>query len=81
MTKDTSEVLTECWQILVDYIPRKNHGVAAELFVSYLDSVLDKDELQAITTLDTELADAYSTISEENNDEEDDDDDNDYYDE
>lgn len=68
MTKDTPEIITECWQLLVDYIPRREHSTAAELFVSYLESVLDKDELQAIADLDTELSDAYYIMKEEEED-------------
>ncbi|VVC05191.1 Uncharacterised protein [uncultured archaeon] len=76
MSKDTSELLAECWQLLVDYIPHRDQSAAAEQFISYLVSILDEGELEAISELDGDLADAYQTISsdetEENQNEEDD---------
>jgi hypothetical protein len=62
MTKETPELITECWQLLVEYIPRRDHVSAAEQLVTYLESILDKDELRAITDLDSDLADAYKVI-------------------
>jgi hypothetical protein len=65
MTKETPELLTECWQLLVDYIPRKDQSSAAEQLFSYLSSVLSKEEQEAIADLDGDLGEAYAAISEE----------------
>ena len=65
MTKETPELLTECWQLLVEYIPRRDHGSAAEQFVTFLESVLDKDELRAMADLDTDISNAYDVLLEE----------------
>ena len=64
MTKETPELLTECWQLLVEYIPRRDHATAAEQLFSYLTSVLSKEELDAIAELDSDLSEAYSAVSE-----------------
>lgn len=56
------EILTECWQLLVEYIPRRDHAVAAEQLFSYLSSVLSKEEQEAIADLDSDLSDAYDNI-------------------
>ena len=61
MTKETPEFIAECWQMLVEYIPRKEHISAAEVFVTYLDQILDRLELDAVLDLDTDLATAYQT--------------------
>ena len=65
MTKETPELMTECWQLLVEYIPRRDHADAAEQFFSYLTSVLSKEELEAIADLDSDLNDAYLAVSDE----------------
>lgn len=65
MTKETPEVITECWQLLVEYIPRREHSSAAEQLLSYLETVLDRHELQAVTDLDSDLAEAHSIMVEE----------------
>jgi len=63
MAKETPELIAECWQLLVEYIPRRDHSAAAEQLFSYLTSILDKDELEAIADLDSDLSDAYNAIS------------------
>ena len=68
MTKETPELITECWQLLVEYIPRRDHVPAAEQLLTYLETVLDKEELAAIADLDSDLAEAYNVVSEENSD-------------
>lgn len=68
MTKETPELIAECWALLVEYIPRRDHIPAAEQLFTYLESVLDKKELAAIADLDSDLNEAYVTISKENND-------------
>ena len=80
MTKDVSELMTECWQLLVEYIPRRDHTAAAEQFFSYLYTVLSKEELEAIAELDSDLSEAYSATLEEDEyfDEEDEEDEEDY---
>jgi hypothetical protein len=65
MTKETPELITECWQLLVDYIPRRDQSSAAEQLFSYLSSVLSKEEQEAIADLDSDLGEAYAAISEE----------------
>ena len=65
MTKDTAELVTECWQLLVEYIPRRDHASAAEQLMSYLATVLDKTELVAVTDLDGDLADAHATLDDQ----------------
>jgi len=65
MTKETPELITECWQLLVDYIPRRDQASAAEQLFSYLSSVLSKEEQAAIADLDSDLGEAYAAISEE----------------
>lgn len=65
MTKETPELMTECWQLLVEYIPRRDHVAAAEQLFSYLSSVLSKEELEAIADLDSDLNDAYLVISDD----------------
>jgi len=64
MSKEISEIMTECWQLLVEYIPRRDHSAAAEQLFSYLVSVLSKEELEAIADMDEDLSDAYQNISE-----------------
>jgi len=73
MTKETPELIAECWLLLVEYIPRRDHIPAAEQLLTYLESVLDKEELAEIADLDADLSKAYDVISEENSDEYDDD--------
>ena len=68
MSKETPELITECWQLLMDYIPRRDQMMAAEQLFSYLTTVLDKEELEAIADLDSDLSDAYITLSKENED-------------
>lgn len=65
MTKETPELITECWQLLVDYIPRRDQSSAAEQLFSYLSTVLSKEEQEAIADLDDDLNKAYGAISEE----------------
>jgi hypothetical protein len=65
MTKETPELISECWQLLVEYIPRRDHTSAAEQLVSYLNSILDKDELRAVADLDSDLNEAYQIVAEE----------------
>jgi hypothetical protein len=66
MSKDISEIMTECWQLLIEYIPRREHSAAAEQFFSYLYTVLSKEELEAIAEVDSDLFDAYSLTIEDN---------------
>lgn len=66
MTKETPELITECWQLLVEYIPNRDQVPAAEHLLTYLETILDKDELMAIAELDSDLSDAYKTVSEAN---------------
>jgi hypothetical protein len=63
--KETPELVTESWQLLVEYIPRKDHSAAAEHYVSYLYSVLSKEELEAMSDLDSDLGEAYQSSQEE----------------
>lgn len=65
MTKEVPELITECWQLLVEYIPRRDHAGAAEQLFSYLETVLHKDELEAIADLDGDLSDAYNSLDRE----------------
>ena len=65
MTKETPELMTECWQLLVEYIPRRDHAAAAEQLFSYLSSVLSKEELEAIADLDSDLSDAYLAVTDD----------------
>ena len=65
MTKEIPDLMTECWQLLVEYIPRRDHAAAAEQLFSYLSSVLSKEELEAIADLDSDLSDAYLAVSDE----------------
>ncbi len=68
MDKDKSELVTECWQLLIEYIPRRDQTQAAEQLFSYLSSVLDKEELEAVAELDSDLGVVYqSSIEEEDN--------------
>jgi hypothetical protein len=67
MTKETPELITECWQLLVEYIPRRDQAAAAEQLFGFLSSVLSKEEQEAIADLDSDLSEAYMTVS---NDEE-----------
>jgi len=78
MTKETPELLAECWQLLVEYIPRRDHIASAEKLISYLESVLDKDELQAVSDLDPDLEDAYRSVIDIEEDEVDEDEEEDY---
>ena len=78
MTKETPELLAECWQLLVEYIPRRDHTASAEKLISYLESVLDKDELQAVSDLDPDLEDAYRSVIDIEEDEVDEDEEEDY---
>lgn len=66
MSKETPELIAECWQLLVDYIPRRDIAGAAEQLYSYLYTVLDKEELAAIAELDSYLSDAGIVVEEEN---------------
>lgn len=68
MTKETPELIAECWLLLVEYIPRRDHIPAAEQLFTYLESVLDKKELEAIADLDGDLNEAYTVVSKENDD-------------
>jgi hypothetical protein len=65
MTKEIPELITECWQLLVEYVPRRDHAAAAEQLFTYLSSILSKEEQEAIADLDGDLSDAYRAISEE----------------
>ena len=81
MTKETPEMITECWQLLVEYIPRRDQPAAAEQLFSYLSTILSKEEQEAIADLDSDLGEAYTAISEEFSFEDDEDDeDNEYED-
>ena len=62
MTKETPELITECWQLLLEYIPHRDHSPAASQFFEYLTTVLSKEELEAIADLDSDLSDAYLSI-------------------
>jgi len=74
MAKETAEVITECWQLLIDYIPRRDQSSAAEQLFTYLNSVLSKEELEAIADLDDDLNEIYQSnkIEEDYDDEEED---------
>lgn len=65
MSKETPELVAECWQILVEYIPRREQAAAAEQLYSYLTSVLDKGELDALADLDSDFGDARDTAEAE----------------
>jgi hypothetical protein len=65
MTKETPELITECWQLLVEYIPRRDQASAAEQLFHYLSTVLSKEEQEAIADLDSDLSDAYTAMTEE----------------
>jgi hypothetical protein len=65
MTKETPELITECWQLLVEYIPKRDHAAAAEQLFSYLSSVLSKEEQEAIADLDSDLSEAYNIVSDD----------------
>lgn len=73
MTKETPELVAECWQLLVEYIPRRDQAAAAEQLFGYLTSVLSKEEQAAIADLDSDLNEAYVALSEEEAFEEDED--------
>ena len=68
MTKETPELVAEIWQLLVEYIPRRDHAAAAEQLFSFLQSTLAKDELEAVADLDGDLSDAMNEleVDEEN---------------
>jgi hypothetical protein len=66
MLKETPELIAESWQILVEYIPRKEHSAAAEQFCNYLVTALSEEEMIAIADLDSDLSEAYVTISRDN---------------
>ena len=68
MTKETPEIIAEAWQLLVEYIPRRDHAVAAEQLFSYLSSVLSKEEQAAIADLDSDLSEAYTILSGDEDD-------------
>ncbi len=75
MTKEIPELITECWQLLVEYIPRRDHLSAAEQLYSYLETVLSREELTATADLDGDLMDAQTAIEDQNEDFEEPDDD------
>jgi len=62
---NNAEILTECWQTLVEYIPRREQKAAADHLISYLVTVLDKDELTALSDSDEYLSTAYHAHLEE----------------
>jgi hypothetical protein len=79
--KETPELLAETWQLLVEYIPNKEHKHAAEHLISFLGSILSKEELSALNDLDSDLSDAWDNVGEIEEDytDKDDEDDNDNY--
>ena len=72
MIKDTPEIITECWQLLVEYIPHRDRATAAEHLFTYLSNVLSKEEQEAISDMDNDLSDAYFAVLDEEIREEDD---------
>jgi hypothetical protein len=73
MTKETPELIAECWLLLLEYIPDRDHSPAAEQLFGYLTTVLSKEELEAIADMDSDLADAYLSITDEEYDSDEDD--------
>ena len=65
MTKETPELIAEAWQLLVEYIPRRDQAAAAEQLFTYLSTVLSKEEQEAISDLDGDLAEAYVILKGE----------------
>lgn len=65
MTKEPTEVIAEAWQLLVEFIPRKEQATAAEQLIGYLENIVSKQELLAITDLDSDLSEAYTVYKEE----------------
>ena len=65
MTKEPTEVIAEVWQLLVEFIPRKEQATAAEQLIGYLENIVSKQELLAITDLDSDLSEAYTVYKEE----------------
>jgi hypothetical protein len=59
------EIINECWQLLVEYIPRRDHDKAAEHLFSYLITVFDKSELEALAEMDSDLSEAYKNTVED----------------
>jgi hypothetical protein len=60
-----TEIFVECWQQLLEYIPRKEQKHAAEQIMLYLDNTLETEEIDSIISLDVDLSDAYSNVHEE----------------
>lgn len=65
MSKETPELITECWQMLVEYIPRREQAAAAEQLFGYLANTLTEDELNLIADLDSDLAEAQQILKED----------------
>jgi len=68
MTKETPELIAECWLLLVEYIPRRDQAGAAEQLFTYLTTVLSKEEQEAIADLDSDLSEAYTILVGEEED-------------
>jgi len=68
MSKETPVVLTEVWQLLIEYIPRRDQEAAADELIRYLVTVLSKEELDDMSDMDGDLSDAYLKLEDEEND-------------
>lgn len=65
MAKETSVTLTEVWQLLIEYIPRRDQEEAADELVRYLAAVLSQEEMNEISEIDGDLSDAYVKYQDE----------------
>jgi len=68
MTKETPITLTEVWQLLIEYIPRRDQEEAADELIRYLVTVLNKEELDEISEIDGDLDAAYLKYQDEDAD-------------
>lgn len=61
---DTPNIIAECWQVLMEYIPEREQAAAAEHLITFFQAMLTKKEMLELTDLDVDLQKAFDDIAE-----------------
>jgi hypothetical protein len=64
MSMEGTQAIAECWQLLLEYIPERDHNAASEHLITFCRSVFTNKEMLEIADLDSDLATAYENIAE-----------------
>ena len=65
-----TETFVECWQLLLNYISRREQHAATEQLMGYLMETLPTSFIEQICDQDSDLAKAYATLKEDEDDDE-----------